>query len=128
MSTETGPMREALEWCAGALKGLCPAFAREIETCRRHDIGARRTIGQILDMADKALKPPSAQTTMIADERTAFEAWASAAPFECDLDRYDDHPLRMWPGQYKHHTVQMAWEGWQARAAQESAQQGGGNE
>lgn len=47
--------------------------------------------------------------------REAFEKWISAPPYEDDLSRFSDDETRtMWPGQYRNHRTQMAWEAWQA--------------
>jgi hypothetical protein len=47
--------------------------------------------------------------------RKAFEEWASAPPFEMDVDRNHHNPaLSAWPAQYRDYKVQMAWEAWQA--------------
>ena len=48
-------------------------------------------------------------------EREAFEAFVTAPPFECSVERMTD--LSAWPGNYRPIAVQLAWEAWQARAA-----------
>lgn len=51
-------------------------------------------------------------------ERMAFEAEASAPPYEKNLARWpDDQKNFAWPGQYKDIAVEFAWEMWQAARA-----------
>lgn len=45
--------------------------------------------------------------------RKAFEEWATAAPREWDISRFDEESPRL-PGQYFCHVIQTAWEAWQA--------------
>jgi hypothetical protein len=42
----------------------------------------------------------------------AFERWISAPPYEHAIRRWDDSPVRAWPGQYTDYRVQLAWEAW----------------
>lgn len=47
------------------------------------------------------------------DERVRFEAFMSAPPFEREIARWPDDPVRYaWPGQYRDLAVQLAWEAW----------------
>ena len=48
-------------------------------------------------------------------ERTAFEKFITAPPFEYSIERMTY--LSAWPGNYRVVAVQLAWEGWKARAA-----------
>lgn len=46
-------------------------------------------------------------------QRTAFEAWIKAPPYERSVRRYpNDDSKWAWPNQYCDHTVQLAWEAW----------------
>lgn len=45
--------------------------------------------------------------------RTQFEAWISASPYEKCIDRYPNNEhLFAWPGYYTHIDTQLAWEAW----------------
>jgi len=57
----------------------------------------------------------------IEKERARFEAWVSAPPLENSVRRYpDDEAQVAWPGQYKDHAVQLAWDAWQEALRAES--------
>lgn len=46
-------------------------------------------------------------------ERAKFEAWISGPPYEHDVDRYPDNPMKYaWPRAYKKIAVELAWEAW----------------
>ena len=51
-------------------------------------------------------------------QRAAFEAWVSGAPYERPTERYPAGAEEcVWPGQYRDYPVQLAWEAWQAGEA-----------
>lgn len=49
------------------------------------------------------------------DERTAFERWISAPPFEHMCDRFPTD-TGAWPGRYRRYETELAWEAWKERA------------
>lgn len=54
--------------------------------------------------------------------RRAFEAWASAPPYELSVERYpEDERTSSWPGQYAHYETQLAWEAWRSATTQAGA-------
>jgi hypothetical protein len=48
------------------------------------------------------------------EQREAFEAWITQPPIEASILRYGDDAARMWRGQYKQYSVQLAWDAWRA--------------
>lgn len=58
---------------------------------------------------------------MTDQDRHAFEAWVSDAPYEKSTARYNN-PLDPWPGQYKRVDVELAWQAWLAALAHRDAQ------
>lgn len=46
-------------------------------------------------------------------ERTDFEAWISAPPFERRVMRFPESACA-WPGTYRDIEVDLAWQAWQA--------------
>lgn len=46
--------------------------------------------------------------------RRDFEAWITSPPIEADIERHSLDPEKAaFPGTYKNHAVDLAWEAWQ---------------
>lgn len=55
--------------------------------------------------------------------REAFEKWISSPPYEKDIDRFPDDPVKhAWPGNYKNIDVELAWNAWSEQSSRCNAE------
>ncbi|GLO05729.1 hypothetical protein PPUJ13061_56330 [Pseudomonas putida] len=102
-------LRKCLEWITSARDGVLYPIARDFEgVVGRNAEGLGQETPALIDAIDDALSDSAAPSAPVElDERAAFEKGYHKDALHRDGDEYS----RM--------AVQMAWEGWQARAALE---------